>query len=59
MKNKDLEKIAKKVLELEQACRHGDNLPENMTKMDMIMSSLESDDLFALVELLEETTCNL
>ena len=59
MKNKDLEKIAKKVLELEQACRNGDNLPENMTKMDMIMSSLEPDDLFALVKLLEETTCNL
>ena len=30
-----------------------------MTKIDMIMSSLEPDDLFALVKLLEETTCNL
>lgn len=57
MKEQDLKKIAEKVLDLEQACRKGEYIPENMTKMNMLMDPLEPEELFRLVEILEEKTC--
>lgn len=57
MKKRNLKKIAEKVLDLERACRRGEYIPENMTKMNMLMDPLEPEELFKLVEILEEKTC--
>lgn len=57
MKERDLKKIAEKVLDLERACHRGEYIPENMTKMNMLMDPLEPEELFKLVEILEEKTC--
>jgi len=57
MEKQDLEILANKILNLERECQNGNYIPENMTKMNMLMDPLEPEELFSLVELLEEKTC--
>ena len=57
MKKQDLEILANKILNLERECQNGNYIPENMTKMNMLMDPLEPEELFKLVEILEEKTC--
>ena len=52
MKN-DLEKIATRMIELENECQSGINISENMKKMTKLMESLSFEDLFQLEEIIK------
>lgn len=57
MTKQQLEKIALKILDLEDACLKGEFVSENLAKMDFIMDGLSEKDLFHLAEILEDKTC--
>ena len=52
MKN-DLEKIAARMVELENECQNGINISENMEEMTRLMYCVSFEDLFQLGELIE------
>lgn len=54
MKDKQLKKIASKIIELENACQNNDNISKNMSEMENIMSNLSFEDMLPLLALLEE-----
>ena len=53
MKNKELKKLANRIIQLENACQEQDNISKNMSEMDKILSELPFNDLMALLLLLE------
>ena len=57
MTKQQLEKIALKILDLEDACSKGEFISENLARMDLIMDGLSEKDLFHLAEVLEDKTC--
>ena len=52
MKN-DLEKIAARMVELENECQNGINISENMEEMTKLMYQVSFEDLFQLNEIIE------
>ena len=52
MKN-DLEKIATRMVELENECQSGINISENLKEMTGLMESVSFEDLFQLGEIIE------
>lgn len=54
MKDKKLEKLASKIINLENACQKNDNISKNMAEMENIMSNLSFEEMLPLLALLEE-----
>ena len=54
MKDKKLEKLASKIINLENACQKNDNISKNMAEMENIMSNLSLEEMLPLLALLEE-----
>lgn len=54
MKKKELKKLAKEVIALEQKCQNGENIAENFSLMEKIMSNLSDKEIFDLIYLIEE-----
>ena len=45
---KKLKKIATQIIELENLCQKGDNVPEKMNKMAQLISSLNEEEIYAI-----------
>lgn len=54
MTNKEKNTIARKLMELEQECQKGNNISENLSKMDEVIKSLSIQDLIELDAYMEE-----
>lgn len=54
MTNKEKITIARKLMELEQECQKGNNISENLSKMDEIIASLSIQDMLELDAYMEE-----
>lgn len=54
MKKSELKEISKEILNLEQECQEGNNIPENLKKMEQIANKLSLKDLFKLAEIMED-----
>ena len=52
MKN-DLEKIAARMVELENECQNGINISENLKEMTRLMECVSFEDLIQLGEIIE------
>ena len=54
MTNKEKNTIARKLMELEQECQKGNNISENLSKMDEVIGHLSIQDLIELDAYMEE-----
>lgn len=54
MTNKEKNTIARKLMELEQECQKGNNISENLSKMDEVIGPLSIQDLIELDAYMEE-----
>lgn len=54
MTNKEKITIARKLMELEQECQKGNNISENLSKMDEVIASLSIQDMLELDAYMEE-----
>ena len=54
MTNKEKITIARKLMELEQECQKGNNISENLSKMDEVIRPLSVQDLIELDAYMEE-----
>lgn len=54
MTNKEKNTIARKLMELEQECQKGNNISENLNKMDEVIKLLSIQDLIELDAYMEE-----
>lgn len=54
MTNKEKITIAQKIMELEQECQKGNNISENLSKMDEVIASLNIQDMLELDAYMEE-----
>lgn len=54
MTNKEKITIAQKLMELEQECQKGNNISENLSKMDEVIASLSIQDMLELDAYMEE-----
>ena len=54
MKTKEKNTIARKLMELEQKCQKGNNISENLSKMDEVIKPLSIQDLIELDAYMEE-----
>ena len=54
MTNKEKNTIARKLMELEQECQKGNNISENLSKMDEVIGHLSIQDLIELDVYMEE-----
>ena len=54
MTNKEKNTIARKLMELEQECQKGNNISENLSKMDEVIGQLSIQDLIELDAYMEE-----
>lgn len=54
MTNKEKNTIARKLMELEQECQKGNNISENLSKMDEVIKPLSIQDLIELDAYMEE-----
>lgn len=54
MTNKEKNTIARKLMELEQECQKGNNISENLNKMDEVIKPLSIQDLIELDAYMEE-----
>lgn len=54
MTNKEKNTIARKLMELEQECQKGNNISENLSKMDEVIASLSIQDMLELDAYMEE-----
>lgn len=54
MTNKEKNTIARKLMELEQECQKGNNISENLSKMDEVIKPLSAQDLIELDAYMEE-----
>ena len=54
MTNKEKIIIARKLMELEQECQKGNNISENLSKMDEVIASLSVQDMLELDAYMEE-----
>ena len=54
MTNKEKNTIARKLMELEQECQKGNNISENLSKMDEVIEHLSIQDLIELDAYMEE-----
>lgn len=54
MTNKEKNTIARKIMELEQECQKGNNISENLSKMDEVIEHLSIQDLIELDAYMEE-----
>ena len=54
MTNKEKNTIARKLMELEQECQKGNNISENLSKMNEVIEPLSIQDLIELDAYMEE-----
>lgn len=54
MTNKEKITIAQKIMKLEQECQKGNNISENLSKMDEVIASLSIQDMLELDAYMEE-----
>ena len=54
MTNKEKNTIARKLMELEQECQKGNNISENLSKMNKVIEHLSIQDLIELDVYMEE-----
>lgn len=54
MTNKEKITTARKLMELEQECQKGNNISENLSKMDEVIASLSIQDMLELDAYMEE-----
>lgn len=54
MTNKEKNTIARKLMELEQECQKGNNISENLSKMNKVIEPLSIQDLIELDAYMEE-----
>ena len=54
MTNKEKNTIARKLMELEQECQKGNNISENLNKMNEVIEPLSIQDLIELDAYMEE-----
>ena len=54
MTNKEKNTIARKLMELEQECQKGNNISENLSKMNKVIEHLSIQDLIELDAYMEE-----
>ena len=54
MTNKEKNIIAQKLMKLEQECQKGNNISENLSKMDEVIASLSIQDMLELDVYMEE-----
>ena len=54
MTNKEKNTIAQKLMELEQECQKGNNISENLSKMNKVIEPLSIQDLIELDAYMEE-----
>lgn len=53
MNNKELKKIAEEITVLEQKCQNGENISENLVRMEKLVSKLSIEDILELSSLIE------
>jgi DNA-binding IscR family transcriptional regulator len=53
MDKKQIDSIAKQIAELENDCQNGNNINENMQKMDALLEGITLDELFEITLKLE------
>ena len=58
MTESEFKEITTKILDLEQKCQNGENVSENVKKIEEIMTHLSISDLFELSRYLEEESWN-
>lgn len=51
---KRIKKIAKQIQQLEEECQQGNNISENLKKMEELMSNLPFEEMLELNEILEQ-----
>ena len=51
---KRIKKIAKQIQQLEEECQQGNNISENLKKMEELMSNLPLEEMLELNEILEQ-----
>ena len=54
MTNKEKNTIAQKLMELEQECQKGNNISENLSKMDEVIRPLSIQEIIELDAYMEE-----
>lgn len=54
MTNKEKNTIARKIMKLEQECQKGNNISENLSKMNKVIEPLSIQDLIELDAYMEE-----
>ena len=54
MTNKEKNTLARKLMELEQECQKGNNISENLSKMDEVIKHLSIQNLIELDAYMEE-----
>lgn len=54
MTKKEKQELARKIMELEQECQQGNNISENLSKMDEVIRPLSIQDLIELDAYMEE-----
>ena len=54
MTNKEKNTIARRLMELEQECQKGNNISENLSKMNKVIEPLSIQDLIELDAYMEE-----
>ena len=58
MDKKNFNSIVKQIAELEKECQNGNNVNENMKKMDALLEGISLDELFEITLQLEEMFSN-
>ena len=54
MDKKNIDSIVKEIARLEAECQNGNNVNENMKKMDALLSGISIDELFEITLKLEK-----
>ena len=52
MKQKEIKMLASQIKDLELKCQKGENISENLKKMEQLAEGLSLDDLFKIDEIL-------
>ena len=53
MKQKEIKKLASKIIDLEQKCQIGENISDNMNKMDELINKLSIFEIMQINDYIE------